>query len=289
VSWSYDYSGRQLNTGYNLQHCLAIANAGTVYTVIGQGIWTSGLIRANGAISSGGTITAAAFSGPLTGNVNGYGTSGGVGANTIVVRDSAGYIYGNYINTNVSETENPSINSFFTSNGDGWLRKSTVAHVKYTLSLSGSNTGDQTNISGSSGSCNGNAASVTDGVYLSSNQSISGVKTFSSAPVAANIAKAWVYYDMNSNTINASFNVSSVTDNGTGDCSVNFSSSMVDANYVVAGTATYGYDNQVIHAMQLSVPRISNAQQAGSCRLVTEYMHAAAVYDCAAVRAVFYR
>jgi hypothetical protein len=141
----------------------------------------------------------------------------------------------------------------------------------------------------SSASCSGNAASVTDGVYLSTNQSISGVKTFSSAPVATNIAKAWVRYNMFTNTIDASFNVSSVTDNGTGDCTVNFSSSMVDANYVVAGTATYGYDNQVIHAMQLSVPRISNAQQAGSCRLVTEYMHAAAVYDCEAVRAVFFR
>ena len=252
------------------------------------------------------TIYAAAFSGPLTGNVtgnltglassattagnvNGYSTSTGVGANTIVVRDASGYIYGHYINTNVSESENPSINSFFTSNGDGWLRKSTVAHVKYTLSLSGTNTGDQTNISGSSGSCTGNAASVTDGVYLSTNQSISGVKTFSSAPVATNIAKAWVHYNMNNNTINASFNVSSVTDNGTGDCTVNFSSSMVDANYVVAGTATYGYDNQVIHAMILAVPRISNAQQAGSCRLVTEYIHAAGVYDSAAVRAVFYR
>ena len=244
------------------------------------------------SLSIGGSSTSCtgnAASATTAGNVNGYGTSGGVGANTIVIRDSAGYIYANYINTNVSESENPSVNSFFTSNGDGWLRKSTVAHVKYTLSLSGSNTGDQTNISGSSGSCNGNAASVTDGVYLSTNQSISGVKTFSSAPVATNIAKAWVRYNMFTNTIDASFNVSSVTDNGTGDCTVNFASSMVDANYVVAGTATYGYDNQVIHAMQLSVPRISNAQQAGSCRLVTEYMHAAAVYDCEAVRAVFYR
>ena len=144
-------------------------------------------------------------------------------------------------------------------------------------------------ISGSSGSCSGNAASVTDGVYLSTNQYISGVKTFSSAPVATNIAKAWVHYNMNNNTINASYNVSSVTDNGTGVCTVNFSSSMVDANYVVAGTATYGYDDQDIHAMILAVPRRSTAQQAGSCRLATEYIHAAGVYDSVAVRAVFYR
>jgi hypothetical protein len=236
-----------------------------------------------------GNLTGLASSATTAGNVNGYGTSTGVGANTIVVRDANGYIFGNYFNSNVSESENPSVNSFFTSNGDGYLRKATVAHVKYTLSLSGTNTGDQTNISGSSGSCTGNAASVTDGVYLSTNQSISGVKTFSSPPVATNIAKAWVHYNMNNNTINASYNVSSVTDNGTGVCTVNFSTAMVDANYVVAGTATYGYDDQDIYAMILAVPRRSTAQQAGSCRLATEFIHAAQVYDCVAVRAVFYR
>ena len=88
VSWSYDLSGRQLNTGYNLQHCLAIANAGTVYSVIGQGIWTSGLIRANGAISSGGTITAATFSGPLTGNVTGNVTGNAASASSLAADTS---------------------------------------------------------------------------------------------------------------------------------------------------------------------------------------------------------
>ncbi len=65
--------------------------------------------------------------------LDGYHASGSVGANTVVIRDGNGYIYANYINTNVSETENPSINSFFTSNGDGWLRKSTLAHVRSSL------------------------------------------------------------------------------------------------------------------------------------------------------------
>jgi hypothetical protein len=74
VSWSYDYSGRQLNTGYNLQHCMAVVNAGTVYTVIGQGIWTSGVIRANGAISAGGTISASNFSGSHSGTSSGTNT-----------------------------------------------------------------------------------------------------------------------------------------------------------------------------------------------------------------------
>jgi len=77
----------------------------------------------------------------ITGNsatVGGYGVSGTVGANTVVIRDVNGYIYANYINSNVSETENPTINSFYTSNGDGWLRKASMAHVKSQMGL-GSN------------------------------------------------------------------------------------------------------------------------------------------------------
>jgi hypothetical protein len=75
---------------------------------------------------------------PYASNANtlgGYSASGTVGANTVVIRDVNGYIYANYINSNVSETENPTINSFYTSNGDGWLRKSSVAHVKSQLGL----------------------------------------------------------------------------------------------------------------------------------------------------------
>jgi hypothetical protein len=74
----------------------------------------------------------------VTGNaatVGGYAVSTSVGANTVVIRDSNGYIYAHYINSNVSESENPTINSFYTSNGDGWLRKSSVAHVKSQLGL----------------------------------------------------------------------------------------------------------------------------------------------------------
>jgi hypothetical protein len=65
--------------------------------------------------------------------LGGYSPSGSVGANTVVIRDSNGYIFANYINSNVSESENPTINSFFTSNGDGYLRKSNIAHVRSQL------------------------------------------------------------------------------------------------------------------------------------------------------------
>jgi len=208
-------------------------------------------------------------------------------ANTIVYRDGSGHItgnqiFGNYHNSS-DDTSSSGITFIMAKFGDNYHRSASAAKVATFIS------GQTMNIAGSSTSCSGNAASVTDGVYLSTTQSISGVKTFSSAPIATNIAKAWVFYNMNNNTINASYNVSSVTDNGTGVCTVNFSTAMVDANYVVAGTATYGYDDQDIYAMILAVPRRSTAQQAGSCRLATEYIHAAQVYDSVAVRAVFYR
>ena len=64
--------------------------------------------------------------------LDGYHASGSVGANTVVIRDVNGYIYANYINTNVG-VDNPSIANFITDNGDGWMRKSSLAHVRNSL------------------------------------------------------------------------------------------------------------------------------------------------------------
>jgi hypothetical protein len=58
--------------------------------------------------------------------------------------------------------------------------------------------------------------------------------------------RAWVNFDgtgtfspnPSTTKIRASFNVSSITDNGTGDYTVNFTTAMPDANYSMIGTAT---------------------------------------------------
>ena len=51
------------------------------------------------------------------------------------------------------------------------------------------------------------------------------------------IAKAWVNFNgTGTPAIRGSFNVSSITDNGTGDYTVNFTTAMPDANYAVTGT-----------------------------------------------------
>jgi hypothetical protein len=57
-----------------------------------------------------------------------------------------------------------------------------------------------------------------------------------SAPIYA--ARAWVNFNGTGTVaIRASGNVSSITDNGTGDYTLNFATAMPDANYSVAGSA----------------------------------------------------
>jgi hypothetical protein len=59
-----------------------------------------------------------------------------------------------------------------------------------------------------------------------------------SAITSTNTAKAWVNFNGTTGTITprASYNVSSVTKNGTGDYTVNFTTAMSDANYAIIAT-----------------------------------------------------
>lgn len=58
------------------------------------------------------------------------------------------------------------------------------------------------------------------------------------------LCKAWVNFNGTSTVaIRASFNVSSITDNGVGDYTVNFTNALTDANYVVTATPTLSPGN----------------------------------------------
>jgi len=64
-------------------------------------------------------------------------------------------------------------------------------------------------------------------------------KALSPGLVAGGLCRAWVSFDGTGTVaINAAYNVSSITDNGTGDYTANFTTAMPDANYVVAGTTS---------------------------------------------------
>jgi hypothetical protein len=95
-----------------------------------------------------------ATSGNFSAAISASNISSGVNASHIVQRDGNGYIYANHINFNTPESENPAISSFITSNGDGWSRKSSLAHVRNQL-------GNYGGWITSSGSITGNAATAT--------------------------------------------------------------------------------------------------------------------------------
>ena len=57
-------------------------------------------------------------------------------------------------------------------------------------------------------------------------------------------AKAWVNFNGTGTVaIRRAFNVSSITDNGTGDYTVNFTTAMTDANYAVTATGNIASNN----------------------------------------------
>lgn len=67
------------------------------------------------------------------------------------------------------------------------------------------------------------------------------------------MSKAWVIFNGTTSpaTIRSSYNVSSVTKNGTGDYTVNFATAMTDANYACFGTG---------HGISVNAPRIITIQ-----------------------------
>ena len=67
-----------------------------------------------------------------------------------------------------------------------------------------------------------------------------GTVSTSSANVIQGSAKAWVNFDgTGTPSIRASYNVSSITDNGTGDYTVNFTNALADANYSAVCSSSY--------------------------------------------------
>jgi hypothetical protein len=71
--------------------------------------------------------------------------------------------------------------------------------------------------------------------------STSGPATFknTSGTEIGTLCRAWVNFNGTGTVaIRASFNVSSITDNGAGDYTVNFTNAMPDANYATIGSAS---------------------------------------------------
>jgi hypothetical protein len=95
--------------------------------------------------------------------------------------------------------------------------------------------------------------------------------------------RAWVNFNgTGTPAIRASGNVSSITDNGTGDYTVNFTTAMVDANYSAetnGAPATRTYDSAIYFAQ----PENAAAYLAGSIKLRSFYITGTSAGDYRAI------
>ena len=82
----------------------------------------------------------------------------------------------------------------------------------------------------------------------------------------ARVAKAWVNYDGTTPSIRDSYNIGSVTDNGTGEYTVNYSTAMSDHNYSIVG---FAHDDASSGWWRLLVSNNGAAQAAGSFAIET--------------------
>jgi hypothetical protein len=98
---------------------------------------------------------------------------------------------------------------------------------------------------------------------------------------ASGLAKAWVNFNGTGTVaIRASYNVSSITDNGTGDYTVNFTTALADANYSVVVTG--GNGDNVTSGVEYGVfgaPRRAIAPSTSSIRIGTSNYGASVMDD----------
>ena len=119
-------------------------------------------------------------------------------------------------------------------------------------------------------------ATFTDKVTINDDLDVTGDLRFNSGYGSAVIAfgcRAWVNFNGTGTVaIRASGNVSSVTDNGTGDYTVNFATAMPDANYGVDMTA-----NRVIGNVSSDGFKFPISYSSSSVRVVTRGIGSASV------------
>jgi hypothetical protein len=98
--------------------------------------------------------------------------------------------------------------------------------------------------------------------------------------------RVWVNFDGTGTVaIRESGNVSSITDNGTGDYTVNFTTVLADANYCVSGSAVLQATGA---APRIMAPKGTNGFSSSNCQIRT-LDDTGAYNDCAAVSVAIFR
>lgn len=87
--------------------------------------------------------------------------------------------------------------------------------------------------------------------------------------------RAWINFNGTGTVaIRGSFNISSITDNGTGDYTLNFTNSMANGNYAVAGAARFSdyINSTVMRVVSLAgLGTLAQSMSTSSVRVSTNY------------------
>lgn len=112
-----------------------------------------------------------------------------------------------------------------------------------------------------------------------------GTVSTSSANVIQGSAKAWVNFNGTGTVaIRASYNVSSITDNGTGLYTINFTNALTDNNYCAIATTrrnngSTGENNSNQGVNIAGVPAYSTAFTTTSVQIISSITSSEAAYD----------
>jgi hypothetical protein len=129
-------------------------------------------------------------------------------------------------------------------------------------------------VTGSGSGVTAMSIDASQNVAMTASQTVAGNLTVTGSITGGSIStsnslRAWVNFNGTGTVaIRASFNVTSITDNGTGDYTVNFTNAMTDANYAVVTSGQFDQTNTSSSAAVFSViARYSTALSTSSTRI----------------------